>query len=218
MTLVLPKLDGIELAKAAASGLSQDYVQTKKALRRMMSGTMKAQQNYDPKITTRINGSGWMTTGWDGLDLSSSLVLSCGEAKTKASASNVITIPAAACSKPTGNTGRIKFMPSNLGGMQLHYSRTGSAETFEYTVHAPKAGTYALTARVVTPSWKQHLQVAANGAKPVDIALPFTVGMWETTKPVKISLVAGENVLTFSREHEGLKGVTIRDFTLAPVT
>jgi hypothetical protein len=96
----------------------------------------------------------------------------------------VITIPAAACSKPTGNTGRIKFMPSNHGGMQLHYSRTGNAETFEYSFNARKAGTYALTARVVTPSWKQRLQVAANGAKePLDIALPFTVGMWETTQP-----------------------------------
>ena len=129
-----------------------------------------------------------------------------------------ITIPAVSCSEPTKSTGKIIFMPSNLGGKQLHYSRTGGNQTFEYTFDAPAAGKYALTARVVTPSWKQHLFVAANGDQILtDIALPHTVGMWDTTKPVEITLVKGKNVLTFSREHEGLKGVTIRDFILTPV-
>ena len=129
-----------------------------------------------------------------------------------------ITIPAVSCSKPTKSTGKIIFMPSNLGGKQLHYSRTGGNQVFEYTFDAPAAGKYALTARVVTPSWKQHLFVAANGAKKLtDIALPHTVGMWDETKPVEITLVKGRNVLRFSREHEGLKGVTIRDFTLKPM-
>jgi len=130
----------------------------------------------------------------------------------------VITIPAAACSKPTRSTGKIIFMESNLGGMQLHYSRNGSPEEFEYTFDAPKAGKYALTARVVTPSWKQHLMLRVNNAKElIDIALPYTVGMWDKTQPVEITLVEGKNVLTFSREHEGLKGLTIKDFTLRPV-
>jgi len=130
-----------------------------------------------------------------------------------------ITIPAVACSKPTKSTGKIIFMPSNLGGKQLHYSRTGGPEAFEYTFDAPAAGRYALTARVVTPSWKQHLLVAVNGAKtPTDIALPFTVGMWDKTQPVVISLVKGRNVLRFSRGSDAsIKGLTIRDFTLTPV-
>jgi hypothetical protein len=60
--------------------------------------------------------------------------------------------------------------------------------------------------------------VAVNGAgEPVDIALPHTVGMWDKTEPVEVALVKGRNVLRFSREHEGLKGVTIKDFTLTPV-
>jgi len=129
-----------------------------------------------------------------------------------------ITIPAAATSRPTDNTDKIKFMPSNLGGMQLHYERLGKKqETFEYTFDAVKAGKYQLTARVATPSWKQHLTVKANCSKPVDIALPHTVGMWDTTKPVQIELAKGKNVLTFSRDHEKLKGLTIKDFTLKPV-
>ncbi|MAG58034.1 MAG: hypothetical protein CMJ83_17245 [Planctomycetes bacterium] len=130
----------------------------------------------------------------------------------------VITIPAVACTKPRSSTRKIRFMESSLGGMQLHYGRQGRNGEFEYTFDAPKAGRYALTARVVTPSWKQHLLVAANGAKePTDIALPFTVGMWDRTEPVEVSLVKGTNVLTFSRNHGGLKGVTIKDFTLTPI-
>lgn len=128
-----------------------------------------------------------------------------------------ITIPATACSKPKNSTGKIRFMKSPLGGMQLHYSRTGNAEEFEYTFDAPAAGKYALVARVVTTSADQHLLVAANGAaQPADIALPFTVGMWDNTQPVEIPLVKGRNVLRFSRT-EPVKGLTIRDFTLRPV-
>lgn len=133
------------------------------------------------------------------------------------SGEGVITIPAAACSRPTESTGKILFMPSTLGGKQLHYSRNGQHEPFEYTFDAPEAGRYALTARVVTPSWKQHLLVTVNGAgEAMDIALPFTVGMWEKTPPVEIALAKGRNVLTFSREGE-VKGVTIRDFALTPM-
>jgi len=128
-----------------------------------------------------------------------------------------ITIPAVACSKPTNSTGRIRFMESCLGGMQLHYSRTGGAEVFEYTFEAPAAGKYALIARVVTTSADQHLLVAANDAKePTDIAVPFTVGMWDKTPPVEVSLVKGQNVLRFSRT-EPVKGLTIKDITLTPV-
>lgn len=130
----------------------------------------------------------------------------------------VVTIPAAACSRPRSSTRKIRLMKSNLGGMQLHYCRLGADEELEYTFDVPRGGDYELTARVVTPSWKQHLFVAANGAEErIDIPLPFTVGRWEETEPVGVFLVEGENVLTFSRQHEGLKGLTVRDFTPRPV-
>lgn len=100
------------------------------------------------------------------------------DSKIHVGQNGTITVPAVACSKPTRSTRKIVFMKSYLGGMQLHYNRLGAPEEFEYTIDAPAAGKYALTALVVTPSWKQHLQVKVNGAKqPIDIALPFTVGM-----------------------------------------
>ena len=150
-------------------------------------------------------------------DAIEAVALTEADRKIVVGAGGVITIPAAACSKPARSTGKIIFMESNLGGMQLHYSRNGKPEEFEYTFDAPAAGKYALTARVVTPSWKQHLLIAANGIQtPTDIALPFTVGMWDKTQPVMVSLVKGRNVLRFSR-NEPVKGLTIKDFTLWPV-
>ncbi len=132
-------------------------------------------------------------------------------------ADGVINIPAVASSKPTNSTGRIRFMPSKLGGMQLHYQRTGAPEDFEYTFDAPADGKYALTSRVVTTSADQHLFVAANGAsEPTDIAVPYTVGMWDKTPAVEVTLTKGKNVLRFSRK-EPVKGLTIKDFTLTPV-
>lgn len=129
----------------------------------------------------------------------------------------VITIPAVACSKPTNSTAKIRFMKSKLGGMQLHYGRLGTAETFEYSFDAPAAGKYALSARVVTVSPDQHLLVAANDATaPVDIAAPYTVGKWDKTPPVEITLAKGKNTLRCSRP-DPVKGLTIKDFTLTPV-
>lgn len=96
------------------------------------------------------------------------------------------------CSNPTKSTGKIIFVPSVLGGLQMHDSRTGGPQDFEYTLHVPAAGKYAIAAWVVTPSCQQHLLLAVNGAKnPIDIALPYTVGVWETTEPVEINLVKG---------------------------
>ncbi len=129
----------------------------------------------------------------------------------------VITIPAVACSQPTNSTPKIRFMKSYLGGMQLHYARLGNAETFEYTFDAPAAGKYALSARVVTVSPDQHLLVAANDAQqPADIVAPYTLGKWDKTPPVEVTLVQGRNVLRFSRP-EPVKGLSIKDFTLSPL-
>ena len=136
----------------------------------------------------------------------------------------VIKIPATACSKPTNSTRKIKFMPSSLGGMQLHYEQNGGNQDFEYTVEAPESGKYALTARVATPTWKQFLVLSVNGAKDsVNVELPHTVGLWDTSKPVQITLKKGKNILSFSRgtavpeEGKRIKGVSIKDFTLTPV-
>lgn len=143
--------------------------------------------------------------------------------KVTVDAKGVITIPSAACSSPAestkamyhgGLTDLIVFVKNKSGDTLLHLSRysTGS-DSFEYTFDAPKAGEYQLTAKVVTPKPNQRLFASANGTKDVEIALPYTIGMWDKTAPVGIELKAGRNVLRF----HGPARVTIGDFVLRPV-
>ena len=71
--------------------------------------------------------------------------------------------------------------------------------------------------RVVTAQEGQKLLVQANEAKtPVEIAVPYTCGLWKQTQPVELSLVNGKNVLHFAVK-DGSRGVTIKEFTLTPV-
>ena len=93
----------------------------------------------------------------------------------------------------------------------------GKPDTFEYVIDVPKAGKYALSARVVTVNMNPHLLLTLNDVKSaIDIALPYTVGMWKASKPVEISLVKGKNTLRFTREAPN-HGLTIKDFTLKPL-
>jgi hypothetical protein len=105
-------------------------------------------------------------------------------------------------------------MKSFSGGTQLHV--TGGFKA-EYEVKVPRAGKYALSARVVTAQAGQKLMVAANDPKAlVEIAVPYTIGKWEQTKPVEISLANGKNALFFALQ-DGSRGVTIKEFTLTPM-
>jgi hypothetical protein len=135
----------------------------------------------------------------------------------------VITIPSAACSSPTESTsslfrgGRsdlIVFVKNKAGDTHLHLSRySKDGDTFEYTFDAPKAGKYQLVANVVTPKPNQKLYTTANGGTPVEMALPYTIGLWGKTEPVSIDLKAGTNVLKL----HGPARATFGQFTLTPV-
>jgi hypothetical protein len=136
----------------------------------------------------------------------------------------VITIPSAACSSPTestkslyhgGYTDLIVFVKDNKSGeTRLHLSRySKESDSFEYTFDAPRAGKYAIVASVATPKWDHRLFATANGGAAVEMALPYTIGMWDKTKPVEVELKAGKNVLKF----HGPARVTIKNFTLTPV-
>lgn len=126
----------------------------------------------------------------------------------------VIVIPAAACITPRHNSANILFMKSFSGGMQLHHQQI---EAFEYAFDAPAAGKYSLTVRVVTVHKDQHLQLATNDSKAtLDIAVPYTIGSWQESKPVELELVKGGNLLHFTRNAPNY-GVTIKQFTLTPL-
>jgi hypothetical protein len=118
----------------------------------------------------------------------------------------VITIPAAAC-------GGAQILGSFGGGHQL-FSGSGAITC---DVEVPGAGNYALTARVATVQDNPQLLLTANDAKEaVEIAVPYTIGMWQQTPPAQLTLAKGKNNLRLSRP-EGSRGLAIKEFTLTPV-
>jgi hypothetical protein len=95
----------------------------------------------------------------------------------------------------------------------------GAARTrysiFEYTINAPQAGTYELTALVVANNYNQTLNVLANGeGADVSMALPFTCGQWKDSDPVTLTLKQGENTLQISRINAPQAGIAVKSFTL----
>jgi hypothetical protein len=138
-------------------------------------------------------------------------------------AKGVITIPAAATSSPTESKrslyrGRlvdlVVFLNNKEGRTVLHMGRYAKeGDTFEYTFDAPKAGKYQLVADLATPMPNRKLYATANGGTPVEMALPYTIGLWGKSEPVEIELKTGSNVLKFS----GPARATFDQLTLTPV-
>ena len=125
--------------------------------------------------------------------------------KTVTVATNgVITIPAAAC------TGSAQQMKSFLGGLQAFCSGE-----FLCNVEVPKPGTYQLAARVATVHDAGQLQLTANHAKDsITMVIPYTIGLWQKTEPVEVTMVQGENTLCFSKSANSF---SLKEFTLTPV-
>lgn len=116
-----------------------------------------------------------------------------------------ITIPAAALG------GGNHLVNSYGGGLQM----ICSARPISASVDVPKAGKYTLTARVVTVHGEQTMPLTLNNAKTsVDVPIPFTIGAWQTTAPVQVSLTAGTNALNFARPNQTF---ALKDITLTPV-
>ena len=142
--------------------------------------------------------------------------------KATVDAKGVITIPSAACSSPTeskrslfrgGQADLIVFVNNKAGEALLHLSRYAkSVDSFEYTFDAPKAGTYQLVVDLAVPKPNQKLLATANGGTAVEIALPYTIGLWGKSSPIEVELKAGSNVLKFN----GPARATFKQFTLTP--
>ena len=130
----------------------------------------------------------------------------------------VITIPPAACSKPTNSTDKILFMRTiEDDGVQVHYSLGGARpELLKYYVNAPAAGTYELTARVCNVTVDRSLLLRLNRRTLLDLPLPYTKGSWEDTRPLTLDLKEGRNTMMFTAKAPN-KGVSIKHFRLTPV-
>ncbi len=130
----------------------------------------------------------------------------------------IITVPAVACTFPQNNTDKIAFLRSwGDEGMQLHYQRLGTRpEILRYTVQAPVAGKYEITAKVATVSVQQTVILRLNRRTLVNLTLPYTKGLWKQTDPEVIELRAGSNSIMFTLRAPN-RGVSIKEFQLKPM-
>jgi hypothetical protein len=131
--------------------------------------------------------------------------------EAKVAADGAITIPSFAQRKPSGT---FVAMKSHGGGTQVHVR---GGYTTHYVFDVPEAGPYQLTARVVTVRTGQKFRISANDATtPVEIEVPYTLGLWDHTKPVEVMLAKGENTLHFESMPE-TKGVSLKEIVLMPM-
>ncbi len=121
----------------------------------------------------------------------------------------VITIPAVAHEAASGKSASMR---SYSGGMQIH--AFGGFKT-EYKVKAPFSGNYLLTAKVATVQTGQKFLFTLNDEPSIDQATPYTIGLWQTTEPIPVTLKSGSNTLHF-QVAAGSRGVTIKEFILTP--
>ncbi len=139
------------------------------------------------------------------------------EKEMKTSETGTITIPAVACYSPRKSSDRILFLKSWDKGYQLHYSRLGERpELFKYNIEAPSDGEYELTALAATVSPNVEVLVRVNRDEPVPFAMPYTHGLWETSKPLKMKLTQGRNVISITARTPN-RGVSIKNWQLKPV-
>ncbi len=118
-------------------------------------------------------------------------------------------IPAVAHGKTSG---KVSTMKSIDAGMQIHAFGGFKAP---YEIQVSRAGKYQLIARVATAQTGQVFVITANG-KTVESPVPYTIGLWQKSDPIELTLTQGKNTLEIGLK-EGSKGVTIKDFTLVPV-
>lgn len=135
----------------------------------------------------------------------------------KVSESGIITLPAVACYSPRKSSDRILFLKSWDKGYQLHYSRLGQRpELFKYNVDVPADGEYELTSVASTVSPAVEVLVRINRDEPASFAMPYTKGFWETSKPLKVKLTQGRNVISVTARTPN-RGVSIKNWQLKPV-
>ena len=92
-------------------------------------------------------------------------------------------------------------------------SKTSSAK---YSVTVTKPGSYALTSRVCTVGYGQHLMVSINDSEAINIDLPYTSGDWQNSKPVRVNLREGANTLEFYRIDAPQSGIAVKAHRLTP--
>jgi hypothetical protein len=138
------------------------------------------------------------------------------------SADGTITVPAPGFASKN-RTAPIKVMISAEGGQQLLSngctSPVGppcfvpSSSSWTYEVPSSEAGNFFLSVNFSTYHMNQDLFVSVNGAKIVELGMFYTLGWWNQTQPIEVTLVKGNNAIVFTRTTG--RDVMYKDFILS---
>lgn len=140
--------------------------------------------------------------------------------KIEVDAIGSIIIPATAFvdpKKPNENT--VNAMLSHLGGTQLHLERDGAVA---YQLPDFVNGAYVLTARIVNVHRDQVpllLTITVPGSPDPTLYrmdIQYTSGAWQVTEKIQLDIPQGA-LLRVARDKD-CHGLTIKDFTLVPVS
>lgn len=142
----------------------------------------------------------------------------------------MIVIPAASTSKPAKETNKILFPKSFLGGHQLLLIESSSVEyILDPDVVSTLPKKYKLTCRVCTVHRNEDpLEIriiavgptgCAVGDTIVSVDMPYTMGMWEETKPVVVE-VGGPGASSVTLKVTRLRkqfAIAMKDIKLVPL-
>ncbi|WP_157473708.1 formylglycine-generating enzyme family protein [Lentisphaera araneosa] len=87
---------------------------------------------------------------------------------------------------------------------------------FEYEINVDKAGDYLLSCLVLTNKHSQNLSLELNQTSH-EINLPFTLGEWQDSAPIKVKLNPGKNILKFQRNQPPQSGIALKSISLKPI-
>lgn len=145
-----------------------------------------------------------------------------------------ILIPATSCSNPTKSTKTVKFLRSFLGGRQLY---VGEQAAVEYTLDSSSLNpsilaekrTFNLSCYVCTVHHDElpllltvtsESDFTTPAVKTIQVPVPYTVGMWTESDPVKLDLGGPEvkkTVLRFGRQSDFHGGISMKFIRLVEV-
>eukprot|EP00039_Didymoeca_costata_P016028 m.279956 g.279956 ORF g.279956 m.279956 type:complete len:770 (+) comp16323_c13_seq1:95-2404(+) len=135
-----------------------------------------------------------------------------------------IRIPASVYSMKN-RSAAVSVNPSADAGQQLMHGGCASSvgppctdvptSMFGYSVPITTAGTYYLTANITTWHPNQDMNVTVNDGSSQAVPMQYTVGWWNETQPIAVTLTAGNNTIAFTRTT--VRPVVYKNFMLYKV-
>ena len=93
-------------------------------------------------------------------------------------------------------------------GKQVNFQKNLNDSWIDYTIDAPKAGTYALVLKLAAPNRDQVLKVAVGTGSAATINVPNTRGLWGMTPALDLKLEKGKQALRIAAPFQ--RGIAVK--------